>query len=35
MDRQELRETVSDAIQALLVLVIFLPILNILDKADL
>lgn len=34
MERQELWELVTDTVQALLVLMIFLPIVNILDRAD-
>ena len=34
MGRQELRDAVSDAIVALLALVIFMPMINVLDHYD-
>lgn len=34
MDRQNLMDTVYDAVQALLVMLIFVPIANILDRAN-
>lgn len=34
MDRQEVREAIVDAVEALILLIVFLPIVSILEKMD-
>lgn len=34
MDRQEVREAIIDAVESLILLIVFLPIVSILEKMD-
>lgn len=34
MDRQEVREAIMDAVESLILLIVFLPIVSILEKMD-
>lgn len=34
MDRQEVREAIVDAVESLILLIVFLPIVSILEKMD-